>query len=72
MFPNKTAPSREFPMFYSDIYQPDPGNPNVTQLSSAPLFENSFRPQSGAILTGLWRTKCMVKIRQWRISNALP
>lgn len=36
--PSKTAPSGEFPMFYSDIYQPDPGNPNVTQPSSAPLF----------------------------------
>lgn len=30
VLPNETAPSRVFPMFYSDIYQPDPGNPNVT------------------------------------------
>lgn len=55
-------------MLYSDIYQPDPGNPNVTQLSSAPLSENSFCPQSGAILTGLWHPTCTVKIRKlWMI-----
>lgn len=64
VLPHETAPSRAFPMFYSDTYQPDPGNPNVPQLSSAPLSENSFCPQSGAILTGLWCPKCTVKIRK--------
>lgn len=30
VLPTKTAPSRPFTTFCSDIYQPDPGNPNVT------------------------------------------
>lgn len=61
--PQQDSSRGAFPMLDSDIYQPELGNPNVTQ--------KSLCPQSAAILTGFWHTRYTVNIKEQWVNFAL-
>lgn len=68
----RQLPAESFPCFIVTSISQTQGIPTSLSRLQHHCFENSFLPQSGAVLTGPWCTKCIVKLGQWRMSQALP